>query len=191
MNSGVLWHVQLATGQQFEGVDHATLQQWMAAGRISPDDMLWRDGWPHWQSAITVFPHWNGSRAAVPPSSLPMSGVTPQAAPMTVRPVDDPLGDAVRSTAALPASATWLRQRHRGKREIRATLSLVLLGLVILLFALLLYVFFGREQAASKQTSLRLNAVFAAAFQPRYLPDVLIQRHASTNASLGPAAGFS
>ncbi|HZZ29525.1 MAG TPA: DUF4339 domain-containing protein [Pirellulales bacterium] len=147
------WYVQTAAGQQYGPVDETALRMWISEGRVSPDDMLWREGWPHWQSAASVFPQWHSNQTAGQPQ--PVSAVASS--------LDDPLAEAVRGTASTATPATWLRQRHRGKREIRATLSLVLLGLVVLLFALLLYVFFVREPPDAKQSGLSRHSVFAVA----------------------------
>ena len=133
--AGTVWHVQFSTGQQLGPLDDAVLQQWLGEGRIGPDDLLWREGWPQWQTAQAVFPHWRGQQGSV-------QGGLVQAVS-----VDDPLQEAVQSSQRAPA-ANWVQYRHRGKREIRARLSLVLLGLVVVLFALLLYVFAVRDQAS-------------------------------------------
>jgi hypothetical protein len=143
---GVTWYVQPASGQQqFGPVDDATLQHWLAEGRIHPNDMIWREGWSQWQSIMAVFPqlhanHHDGQSALV-------AGDTIQA--------NDPLSEALQHSQPAATSTDWLRQRHRGKRQIRARLSLVLLGMVVLLFALLLYVFFMRQQPPEqKETTL-------------------------------------
>jgi hypothetical protein len=139
-----MWYVQLNNGQQFGPTDKTTLQQWIVEGRIGHHDLLWRDGWPNWDTAIAVFPQWPTQQAVVPGAAPAISNVA-----------DNPMAGAVRGVASPNTPGTWLRQRHRGKREIRATLSLVLLGLIVLLFALLLYVFFIRkEEPEAKQSQL-------------------------------------
>jgi hypothetical protein len=138
-----VWHVQFANGEQLGPVDDAVLQSWLAEGRMGPDDLVWRQGWEQWQSALTAFPQGRqsaGNQTAMEP---------------TANRDDNPLLDALET--GLPAASTgnWFQQRHRGKREIRARLSLVLLGIVILLFALFLYVFFMRDQSSQpKETSV-------------------------------------
>jgi hypothetical protein len=147
-----VWHVQFSTGQQLGPLDDVVLQQWLAEGRLSPDDLIWREGWTQWQSAMAVFPHWrtNQNPTQTAPAGNPRN------------PADNPLLEAVQNPLPAASAGNWLRQRHRGKKEIRARLSLVLLGLIILLFALLLYVFAMREQPSEpKQTSLLETPIVA------------------------------
>jgi GYF domain 2 len=138
-----IWHVQFANGEQFGPLDDAMLQSWLAEGRMSPEDLVWRQGWAQWQSAMTAFPQGRqsaGNQTAMVPAA---------------NRADDPLLDALEKGLPTASTGNWFQQRHRGKREIRARLSLVLLGLVILLFALLLYVFFMRDQSSQpKETSV-------------------------------------
>ncbi len=104
--ASAVWHVQFSTGQQLGPLDDAVLQQWVGEGRISPDDLLWREGWSQWQSAMTVFPHWRTQQGTV------QTGLVQAALS-----ADDPLQEAVQSSQKLPAG-NWLQHRHRGKREI-------------------------------------------------------------------------
>jgi hypothetical protein len=144
-HGNAVWHVQFSTGQQLGPLDEAVLQQWVAEGRISPDDLIWREGWTQWQSAMAVFPHWRTNQN--PTQSAPAGN--------PLNPADNPLLEAVQNSLPAASAGNWLHQRHRGKKEIRARLSLVLLGLVVLLFALLLYVFFMRDRPPEpKQTSI-------------------------------------
>jgi GYF domain 2 len=168
-----VWHIQFANGEQFGPLDDTMLQSWLAEGRISPDDLIWRQGWPQWESAMTVFPHGRqsvGHQTTIAPS--------PNRA-------DNPLIDALETGLPKASSSNWFSQRHRGKREIRARLSLVLLGLVILLFALLLYVFFMRDQSSQpKETSMSARPTLRQGCNPDLLA---IQR----NHRIPPDAGFS
>jgi hypothetical protein len=173
--SGSKWHVQLVTGQQFNGIDDATLQQWISERRISPADLLWRDGWLQWQPASAVFSQGQNMSSGG-------TGSESMIFPTNSQPKDDFLAEALQSIAKPATSATWLQQRYRGKREIRATLSIVLLGLVVLLFALLLYVFFVKQQPESKQTQLPQHSVYAASFPAAA---------ASTTGGFSPVADFS
>jgi hypothetical protein len=134
------WHLQFSTGQQLGPLDDSILQQWLGEGRIGPDDLLWREGWSQWQSVSAVFPHRQTHQG------------TGQTGAIQALSADDPLQEAVQSSQNAPA-ANWVQYRHQGKKEIRARLSLVLLGLVIVLFALLLYVFCVRDQASTDSKS--------------------------------------
>jgi hypothetical protein len=143
-----VWHVRLANGQQIGPLDDVGLQQWISEGQLGDHDLIWRNGWPQWQPATAVL------------SQLPQpeQEIEPLGAGAAAGRGDDPLMDAVQATVQ-GSSTNWFTQRHRGKKEIRARLSLVLLGLIVLLFALLLYIFAIRKQPdeSKSQTSL-LNA---------------------------------
>jgi hypothetical protein len=139
-----VWHVQSANGQRLGPLDNATLQQWIAVGRITPDDLVWHPGWPQWQSAQAALPQWTAATLHATPLPVNVAGLDRTAAP---------LAEAEQNSTPT-ASPHWLMQeRHRGKRQIRARLSLVLLGLVVLLFALLLYIFVMRPQSSDQQPS--------------------------------------
>ena len=139
-----VWHVRLANGQQIGPLDDVGLQQWVSEGQLGDHDLIWRNGWPQWQPATAVV------------SQLPrVEEEGSLGAVETVSRGDDPLMDAVQ--ASIQGSSTnWFTQRHQGKKEIRARLSLVLLGLIVLLFALLLYIFAIRKQPdeSKSQTSV-------------------------------------
>jgi hypothetical protein len=140
-----VWHVRLANGQQIGPLDDVGLQQWVSEGQLGDNDLIWRNGWPQWQPATAVL------------SELPQAEqeFEPLGAVATAGRGDDPLMDAVQATIQ-GSSTNWFTQRHRGKKEIRARLSLVLLGLIVLLFALLLYIFAIRKQPdeSKSQTSV-------------------------------------
>ena len=108
--ANAVWHVQFASGQRLGPVDDIVLQQWLGEGRISPDDLVWRDGWSNWQSAMAVFPQWKAYRQ----QPMHVSLDTPAAGS-----ADNPLLEAVENSLPAPASNNWFNQRHRGKRVIR------------------------------------------------------------------------
>lgn len=142
----MVWHVRLANGQQIGPLDDVGLQQWVSEAQLGENDLIWRNGWPQWQPATAVL------------SQLPQVEEAEFGSPGAVATVgrgDGPLMDAVQ--ASIQGSSTnWFTQRHQGKKEIRARLSLVLLGLIVLLFALLLYIFAIRKQPdeSKSQTSI-------------------------------------
>ena len=48
------WYVRPSAGGQFGPADDQLVQQWAAEGRVGPDALVWRTGWPDWQQASDV-----------------------------------------------------------------------------------------------------------------------------------------
>jgi hypothetical protein len=51
-----VWYVRLATGVQFGPAGAPVMSRWLAEGRVPPDSLVWREGWPQWRAAMQVFP---------------------------------------------------------------------------------------------------------------------------------------
>lgn len=49
-----LWYVQPPTGGRYGPAKAEIIRQWIAEGRITESCLVWRDGWPEWQSASTI-----------------------------------------------------------------------------------------------------------------------------------------
>jgi hypothetical protein len=52
----VVWYVRPPTGGQFGPATPEIIRGWLAEGRISPDTLVWREGWRDWLEAGSVFP---------------------------------------------------------------------------------------------------------------------------------------
>jgi hypothetical protein len=52
----VVWYVRPPSGGQYGPATVKLMRQWLAEGRISPDTLVWREGWRNWQPASAVFP---------------------------------------------------------------------------------------------------------------------------------------
>ena len=50
-----LWHVRPPSGEQYGPADAATIERWLAEGRVPADALVWRQGWPEWRTAASVF----------------------------------------------------------------------------------------------------------------------------------------
>lgn len=50
-----VWYVRPRTGGQYGPTAGNMLQQWIEEGRVASDTYVWREGWPTWQQASTVF----------------------------------------------------------------------------------------------------------------------------------------
>jgi hypothetical protein len=113
-----VWYVHLPTGQQLGPAGGREMQRWLEQGAVAPSALVWRDGWADWQPASRVFPH----------SAAPE--------PVPVAPVGRIGIDTTQSP--LPSAAMYNR---RNRRRVPAGLTLMLMGLVVVLFAVLMYVF--------------------------------------------------
>jgi hypothetical protein len=51
-----VWYVRPPSGGQYGPAKGKLMRQWLAEGRISPDTLVWREGWRDWQHASVVFP---------------------------------------------------------------------------------------------------------------------------------------
>jgi hypothetical protein len=54
--ANVVWYVRPPTGGQFGPATANIVRHWLAEGRITPDSLVWREGWRDWQQASNVFP---------------------------------------------------------------------------------------------------------------------------------------
>jgi hypothetical protein len=66
---------------------------WVAEGRISPDSLIWREGWRDWREAAAVFPQLGGINY-VPG----MQDILPQE-PLEYRPATAPYARPGKSTS--------------------------------------------------------------------------------------------
>jgi hypothetical protein len=111
------WFVRPPSGGQYGPASGTLLREWIAAGRVTADSYVWREGWPEWQRAQAVFGT-STSAGAAPVPALAAPPVVAQAVP--------------KSTLEL----------HRRRQSNRMTLTIV--GLLTLacavLFAILVYV---------------------------------------------------
>ena len=51
-----VWYVRLASGNQYGPAAGDVFQTWLDEGRVVSDALVWREGWPEWQTASQVFP---------------------------------------------------------------------------------------------------------------------------------------
>jgi hypothetical protein len=55
-NPTAVWYVRLATGNQYGPAAGDVFREWIAEGRVTPESLVWREGWDEWQTASVVFP---------------------------------------------------------------------------------------------------------------------------------------
>jgi hypothetical protein len=51
----VVWYVRPPSGGQYGPATGKLMRQWLNEGRISPDTLVWREGWRDWQQASAIF----------------------------------------------------------------------------------------------------------------------------------------
>ncbi len=64
-----VWYVRPPTGGQFGPAPGDVMRNWIDEGRVSPDSLVWREGWRDWQEAGQVFPQLRASSGFTPASS--------------------------------------------------------------------------------------------------------------------------
>lgn len=52
----VIWYIRPPSGGQFGPASRDVMRAWLAEGRITPDSLVWREGWRDWKEAVEVFP---------------------------------------------------------------------------------------------------------------------------------------
>jgi hypothetical protein len=121
------------------------IRSWVDEGRVAADALVWREGWPQWRPAASVFPQLAQAALAVP--SVPS---TPAVRPHVVAPTDIDLNTAVGPAVVLsiddPVTSTpqrsskYAAKRAPSGKRMRQQQSLII-GLLVTLIVILLPVF--------------------------------------------------
>ena len=125
----VVWYVRPPTGGQFGPATSDVMRNWIDEGRVSPDSLVWREGWRDWQEASEVF----GQAGADEPEVLAGGIITQPAA---------------GESGGRPAP------RH-ASRTTNAIIITVLVLAVIILFGVFLYVAFGQRPNKTERRTPR------------------------------------
>lgn len=128
----VVWYVRLPGGGQFGPASSEVMRSWINDGRVSPDSLVWREGWRDWQEASATFPELGAGQAAAGPGTIAVTTTTPGGGATSER----RSGGGYR-----PAS------RQRSNATNVAIITVLVLA-VIILFVVFLWVLF-REPAES------------------------------------------
>jgi hypothetical protein len=77
------WFVRHPTAGQFGPTSGDVLRQWTSEGRVTPDSLIWREGWQSWRPATAVFPHLAAARLSqlAVHSPAPFAGAAATAGP--------------------------------------------------------------------------------------------------------------
>jgi hypothetical protein len=139
-----VWYVRPPAGGQFGPATADVMRNWMGEGRVSPDSLVWREGWRDWQEASGVFPQ------------LGAGG---------------PAGGGFLSPAA-PAAAAAARTGRGQSKATNAIIITVLLLAVAILFGVFVYVAFGPKstKARSERPAGKTATTFSIAGQDAAAP---------------------
>jgi len=120
------WYASLANGTTVGPMSAAAVLRGLEQGQFSIDSLVWRDGWSQWQPLGSVLSQMNPPAQPVGAAAIsPIKG-------------DDPLAEALGRQIPAPSSPMYGRRRTR--KELRARVTMILMILVIILFALMMYV---------------------------------------------------
>jgi GYF domain 2 len=135
------WYVHLPTGKQLGPVGSDTVREWLDQARIGVDALVWREGWAEWRTVRDAF---STVKSLVPATEM-----------ASANGVEAPGRGRVETTDLLGQPPGY--RRPRSKERFNFTTSLFLLGMAVLLFVLLLFVFFNRKQPAKvSSTGIRV-----------------------------------
>jgi hypothetical protein len=107
------WFLCPPTGGQYGPVNRQTMDEWIAEGRVTGDSLVWRNGWPDWQTADKVF-------STLPKSSKKLSAPTEEVPKL------------------LPTSNVRTNRRRTSERTTMTAVVLLLLAVILLGGALVL-----------------------------------------------------
>jgi hypothetical protein len=129
------WFVRHPAAGQFGPTSGDVLRQWTSEGRVTPDSLIWREGWPSWRPATAVFPHLAAAQLAqlAVHSPSPFAGAAATAGPFDLHAME----------TAHPSSASYGRLDTRRGYELNMVYVTVglLVALLICTIVLLFIVF--------------------------------------------------
>lgn len=73
-----IWYVRPPSGGQFGPATGDIMRTWIGEGRVPKDALVWREGWPEWQTASDLFPGLAHSTVQAVPTSAASGGDFPQ-----------------------------------------------------------------------------------------------------------------
>lgn len=129
--SAVEWRLAWPDGQQFGPTVATVFTQWIAAGRVPPDALVWRTGWDEWQRASEAGPDL--------PAPLPdpdSEATRPVTAPGVTLPPPLPSAAAEPSPPTIDKEKTAggayaLRRRREARRRRLFTIGLAVVCLAL------------------------------------------------------------
>jgi hypothetical protein len=155
--------------QQFGPVSAAELKQLADAGRLSPDDLLWREGWESWNTAVNLRGLF--AQSATPAASTPQTTLVTEkpavavAPPRTAPAVAAPQGVALRRVMRTTQILLWVM-----------CVLVVLAGVVLFTRAFLAARDSSEEAAAAAVFATFFIAAYVLARSGEKLSELLISR---------------
>jgi len=119
----VVWYVRPSSGGQFGPASSEVMRTWLDQNRVGVDSLVWREGWPDWRQAATVFPQLRADQ--------------PAPVVRAIRPAESPVAGG--ATAARNRRGKSLRQA----KKTQSLLVILLIFAVVALFGVFLWVVFG------------------------------------------------
>jgi hypothetical protein len=123
--SGEIWYVRHPLHGHFGPATWETLKRWAAEDRISPESLIWREGWADWRPAPEVLAQ--------------SSADGDRSSPRAREALDLDALAAAGGSSAFGAAAQRLAARRKYTQTMRVV-SIVLAAAVTLLACILLYV---------------------------------------------------
>lgn len=140
-----VWYVRPPSGGQFGPAKGDVMRKWLAEGRVSPEALVWREGWEDWLTAAPVFPSLqasSSSSSAPPPPPAASETPEPAAAPKPVASPTAVATPAPRTVAADPelgaATETKSTSQAYAKRRSNLPALIAVVALVIVSIMLLI-----------------------------------------------------
>ena len=128
---GAVWYVRAPDGGQYGPAAADVMQSWLAEGRVSPDSLVWREGWRDWQQAAGVFPQLRAGQ------------------------LDPQLGAIAAGEAGLarPGAGGYHRPSRGRSTTFSAAIITVLIVAVIVLLVVFIWVLQGRPRNDASSSS--------------------------------------
>ncbi len=124
-----VWHVRMASGEQFGPANTEVMRGWIAEGRVPADCWVWRTGWAEWKPGGQAITFLNGP---APPAHLKPPTSEPTSAPVEI-PTAPAADDLPTPTIATANYLNTKRTRQARARKVTFFLG----GLVLLLIVIL------------------------------------------------------
>lgn len=125
-----VWYVRPPSGGQFGPAPADTMRRWIREGRVTPESLVWREGWADWKQADSVIPE-----MASKSTSAPTAG--PAAATASPAPAPAP------SASPTPASSASTPRPAPSSNNLALIIIVLLVLLIIPLAGLLAWIVLG------------------------------------------------
>jgi hypothetical protein len=147
------WYVSSeGHSQPFGPADSATMGQWLHEGRVGPASLVWRQDWPEWRQAATVWPQLTGPAvqsspqfSAPPMPPAPSPPLSPAAGMSTAPHVSAASKPPAPVSTAAPGPGIYYQRRASNSYAI----TVVVLVLLVLVLAAVMYWVLTRDPGSA------------------------------------------